>query len=190
MLQQKTIRDTIFDLISQISPLDQLELDHLNDAKAWIQTGAPIFRIQKPDIPNKHLVSYFVVVDPAEKKLLLVDHKGAQRWLPSGGHVEIDEDPKETVRRECLEELNIQADFLIEEPFFFTVNPTKGLTTPHIDVNFWYVLKGDSSIQYHYDEQEFHGIHWFPYNELPVGKCDPHLPRFIQKLISALTFSL
>ncbi|WP_198139660.1 NUDIX domain-containing protein [Candidatus Orientia mediorientalis] len=43
--------------------------------------------------------------------MLLVDHKKALLWLPSGGHVEIAEDPKTTIERECLEELNVTADF-------------------------------------------------------------------------------
>lgn len=30
-----------------------------------------------------------------------MDHKKAQLWLLLGGHVEIDEDPEEPVRREC-----------------------------------------------------------------------------------------
>ena len=42
----------------------------------------------KPDVPPKHLVSYFALVDERRGKLLLVDHKLAGLWLPSGGHVE------------------------------------------------------------------------------------------------------
>ena len=41
---------------------------------------------------------------------------------PAGGHVEPNEDPKETVRRECLEELGVEADFLIPGPIFFNIN--------------------------------------------------------------------
>ncbi|MFI5343447.1 MAG: NUDIX domain-containing protein [Chlamydiales bacterium] len=38
----------------------------------------------------------------------LVDHKKANLWLPAGGHVEPNEHPRETVKREILEELSIQ----------------------------------------------------------------------------------
>jgi 8-oxo-dGTP diphosphatase len=101
-----------------ITPHDDLETQHIQETLLWIESGAPLFRVQKPDIPNKHLVSYFVLFDEAHKKILLVDHKKALLWLPSGGHVEIDEDPQQTVVRECREELGIEADFWLSDPFF------------------------------------------------------------------------
>lgn len=97
--------------ISNIQPLDRLENQHIEDTLTWIKSGASIFRIQKPDIPPKHLVSYFVLLDIVQQKLLLVDHKMAKLWLPPGGHVEVDEHPRTTVIRECEEELGIQANF-------------------------------------------------------------------------------
>ena len=36
--------------------------------------------------PPKHLVSSFALVD--HDHIILVDHKYAERWLPTGGHVE------------------------------------------------------------------------------------------------------
>jgi len=56
-------------------------------AKGWIDSGAQIFRLMKPETPDPHLVAYFLLLDPAQKKVLLVDHKKAGLWLPSGGHV-------------------------------------------------------------------------------------------------------
>ena len=46
-----------------------------------------------------------------------MDHKKAELWLPSGGHVEIDEDPTDTVTRECMEELSVAADFGPKDQF-------------------------------------------------------------------------
>ncbi len=92
--------------VSEISAFDDIEKEHIEDTLAWIKSGAPIFRITKPDVPKKHLVSYFVLFDPAAKKILLVDHKKALLWLPAGGHVEPNENPRDTVQRECMEELD------------------------------------------------------------------------------------
>jgi 8-oxo-dGTP pyrophosphatase MutT (NUDIX family) len=39
--------------------------------------------------------------------VLLVDHKNARLWLPTGGHVEEGEDPRATVVRELKEELGL-----------------------------------------------------------------------------------
>ena len=56
------VRDKILDLVEGINPHDLLEKQHINDTVAWIKNGEQIFRITKPDNPNKHLVSYFVQI--------------------------------------------------------------------------------------------------------------------------------
>lgn len=184
--QTTSIRGHIYHIISNIIPYDDLEQEHINDTRRWIESGAPIFRVQKPDVPNKHLVSYFVLFDEVHQKILLVDHKKALLWLPSGGHVEIDEDPKTTARRECLEELNVTADFWSPHPLFITSTLTVGLTAGHTDVSLWYVLKGDSHKAYEFDTEEFHDVRWFHLDEVPHSKSDPHMERFIQKLKGSL----
>lgn len=180
-LNNNTIAE-IHNLISNILPYDELEQEHITDTLVWIESGAPIFRIQKPDVPNKHLVSYFVLFDAKNKKVLLVDHKKAQLWLPSGGHVEINEDPKETVKRECFEELGIVAEFFIDMPVFLTSTITVGVTAGHTDVSLWYILNGDSNSQYVFDRGEFNAISWFSFDDIPYEKSDPHMRRFIAKL--------
>lgn len=168
--------------LSCISAFDDLEKKDIKDTLAWIKIGAPIFRITKPDIPNKHLVSYFVLLDQAAEKILLVDHKNALLWLPAGGHVEPDENPLDTVRRECMEELGIEADFVFDQPIFLTSTVTVGLTAGHTDVSLWYVLKGNQSQAYQHDPSEFNSIRWFGFDEIPYEKSDPHMRRFVEKL--------
>jgi len=185
-LRHSSIRENIHHLISAIIPYDDVEQEHINDTRLWIESGAPIFRVQKPDVPNKHLVSYFVLFDDVYQKILLVDHKKALLWLPVGGHVEIDEDPKTTASRECLEELNVTADFWSPHPLFLTSTLTVGLTAGHTDVSLWYVLKGDSNKAYEFDQSEFNDIRWFRLDEIPHDKSDPHMRRFIEKLKGSL----
>ena len=180
------LKDFILKTISEITPFDSLEQEHIQETKSWIESGASIFRIKKPDVPNKHLVSYFVLFDEKASKVLLVDHKKAQLWLPTGGHVEPDEDPKDAARRECFEELGTQAQFWKEEPLFLTSTKTVGLTAGHTDVSLWYVLKGDSQETYLFDRDEFEEIRWFDLKDLPATS-DPHMQRFIKKLEAAST---
>lgn len=172
----------IRNLVESIVPFDSLEKDHRQDALDWIDLGHQIFRIKKPDTPNKHLVSYFVLYDPNARKILLVDHKMAELWLPSGGHVELNEDPTETVKRECLEELGVSASFYYDHPIFLTVTTTVGMSAKHTDVPLWYVLKGDHRQEYIFDTGEFYGIQWFDLDHIPLDRTDPHLGRFIKKL--------
>ena len=183
-MQDKSATDNIHAITSAIKPFDKLEQQHVDETLMWIESGAQIFRIKKPDIPNKHLVSYFVLFDEAASKILLVDHKKAQLWLPAGGHVDINEDPKNTVKRECLEELGVPAEFWRDDPIFVTSTKTVGLTAGHTDVSLWYVLKGSENMHYTFEEREFNAIKWFSFDDIPYENSDPHLKRFMTKLKS------
>lgn len=170
-------------IIRKISPLDDLEAQHVNDTLHWIQSGVPIYRLQKPDIPNKHLVSYFVPFDRNKNKILLTFHKKSGLWLPPGGHVELNEEPQDTVRRECIEELGCPADSCRDEPLFLTSTLTVGATAGHTDVSLWYVIHGQENQDYTFDLNEFEAIQWFNFDDIPYENSDPHLRRFLNKLI-------
>jgi 8-oxo-dGTP diphosphatase len=187
MVSNESIKKEILADLSSIIPFDPIEKEHLEFVKAWIASGAEIFRIAKPDNPNIHLVSYFIVVDPHTNEILLVDHKKAGLWLPSGGHVELNEHPQETVRREIREELGIEADFLLESPLFLTVTKTVGNVKQHTDISLWYVLKGNRSQPLQFDSDEFHQIQWFQLDQIPYERTDPHMKRFVDKVIKKIT---
>ncbi len=185
----KNIRFTIRKQVLNIKPFDNLEHEHISNVLQWIDSGAELFRIEKPDKPLMHLVSYFTLVDRINNSILLVDHIKAQLWLPTGGHVEPNEDPVETVKREITEELFTEANFLDGNtmPRFVTVTQTVGLTAGHTDVSLWFALVGHKDVLINYDEEEFNNVKWFTYDEvleMPIAKLDPHLHRYIRKLIS------
>jgi 8-oxo-dGTP diphosphatase len=73
--------------VLSIVHLDDLEASTRNQTIQWIDSGVELCRTKKPDIPNKHLVSHFAVVDG--DCVLLVDHINTELWLPTRGHVEI-----------------------------------------------------------------------------------------------------
>lgn len=181
-----SVREEIVKMVSSIMPFDFLEKEHIDFVKNWIASGAEIFRIAKPDKPNIHLVSYFIIVDPESNEILLVDHKKAQLWLPPGGHVELNEHPKETVKREAKEELGIEADFIFGDPLFLSVTNTVGNVARHTDVSLWYVVRGHRNDCLKFDAEEFYQIRWFHWNEIPNERTDPHLRRFVDKIIRKL----
>lgn len=173
--------------VQAIKAYDALEREHLADITAWLHSGANIFRIAKPDKPPKHLVSYFVLIDTEHSSLLLGDHVKAQLWLPSGGHVELNEHPRQTVVREAMEELGQEAVFLRgrETPFFATVTPTVGVTAGHTDVSLWYLLRGDVHQELTFERREFNDMTWFSFDEVLESHpaiFDPHMHRFTAKL--------
>ncbi|HTE47080.1 MAG TPA: NUDIX hydrolase [Gemmatimonadaceae bacterium] len=174
------MRELIRSELTGIEPLDVLEHTHLTDALAWVDSGADIFRVAKPATPPKHLVSYFAVVDA--DRILLVDHKNAGLWLPTGGHVEMDEHPRATVVRELEEELGLRAEHEIEAPLMITCTTTVGATAGHTDVSLWYVVRGNCAQELTFDETEFNAVRWFQFAQVPFERSDPHLRRFIRKL--------
>ncbi|HET7152394.1 MAG TPA: NUDIX hydrolase [Candidatus Kapabacteria bacterium] len=185
-------RQIVLDAVSVIEPLDELEAAHKAEVLAWIPSGALLYRIAKPADPPKHLVSYFVLVDSDNNSVLLVDHINAQKWLPTGGHVELNEDPKTTVEREVQEELGIAARFtpqIKDKPLFITSTQTVGLTAGHIDISLWYVLEGSKGETFNYDKNEFADVKWFTFKEIletEPSRMDPHMHRFVNKLMNHL----
>jgi 8-oxo-dGTP pyrophosphatase MutT (NUDIX family) len=184
-------RTHLGNLIAAIDPWDDQERGHLTTARDWIDSGAPIYRTRKPDVPAMHVVSYFVVLDERRRELLLVAHRTSGLWLPSGGHVEPAEDPWDAVVRECREELDMRATpskVSADRPFFLTISRTRGLGE-HTDVSLWYIVRGDATAVGHYDDREFAAIRWLPLQQVfaePVETLDPHMHRFSGKLIASL----
>lgn len=65
------------------------------------------------------LIDYTVVVYIVYKdKVLLIDHKELKKWLPIGGHIELDEDPIEAIFREVKEECGLDIEIIAEKPDF------------------------------------------------------------------------
>jgi len=186
MLVNGLMRSKIYRLAEKLVPGDSEEKQQREFALRWIESGVEIFRTAKPATPDPHLVSYFILHDPNANQLLLVDHKKSDLWVAPGGHVELNEHPFETVKREIREELSIEANFLLTDPFFLTVMKTTSSIGRHTDVAFWYLLKGNVSELLKYDEREFHQIGWFFLENIPYHRADPCLTRFIAKLSSFL----
>lgn len=182
------MRAEIRTLVEEIAPLDSTEADHRLDVLEWLASPAEIFRTAKPATPPKHLVSYCVLVDTARQELLLVDHRDAGRWLPTGGHVDVGEHPADTAHREMIEELGITPRFhppVGARPLMVTVTRTQGRSEPHTDVSLWFVFDGSSEAALAPDTTEFAGAKWWRFDEVRANgpaKFDPHLPRFIDKL--------
>ena len=153
---------------------------HLAETRIWLGSGVEICRLRKPATPPKHLVANFPVLDAGH--VLLVDHRNAGLWLPTGGHVEPGKHPRNTVRRELHEELGIElpAD-QIGPPLMLTVTRTVGVTADHVDVSLWYPVRWSRCAAMACDQEEFREARWFEFAEVPWKQSDPHLQRFIAK---------
>ena len=178
--EKKRVRAEIRAEILGIRAFDGLERKHIEDALGWVDSGVDLCRVEKPATPPKHLVSYFAVVDG--DWILLVDHKNARLWLPTGGHVEPGEHPRTTVVRELREELGLSSIHKIEPSVFLTCGETTGRTAGHIDVSLWYIVRISRDTPFEFDQDEFNDAKWFKRDEIPFERSDPNMERFINKL--------
>lgn len=111
-------------------------------------------------------------------RVLLVFHKKLQIWLPPGGHVEQNEAPDETARREIREETNLEVELLNCSNI-----PKKGnvLRTPplpfyinehsvgdHIHCNFYYAGRALNAERMRAEDEGVEEARWFRMKELPV----------------------
>jgi 8-oxo-dGTP diphosphatase len=184
------VRDSVavvHDLVANVPPLDVVESEHIADTLRWLESTDDVFRRSKPALPRRHLVSYVVLLDRDTFDVLLVDHVNAGLFLPPGGHVEPDEHPAATARRECREELGIEASFSESStPAFVTVTTTVGRDAGHTDVSLWFISDGARSLEMTLDPLEFRGSRWWTLDEVmaaPGTEFDPHFHRFMTKAL-------
>lgn len=180
---------TVTGLVECLAPFDALEVEHRRKSLSWLASTNDVFRRERPATPAPHLVSYFLLLDQAQRRILLVEHRLAGLWLPSGGHVEPGEHPAETARREAREELGVEAKFLDpdQHPVFLTWTETVGPDS-HIDVSLWFLLQGSARDALAWDRGEFASIRWWSPSEVhsvPPDRFDPHLSRFLAKVEAA-----
>src|SRR5882757_547479 len=108
-------------------------------------------------------------------KVLLIHHRKLNRWLPLGGHIELDEDPETAARREAREESGLEVELIGERPPT-TGDGTRALIAPrfldihritdkheHIGMIYWArPVAGDTTLC----SAEHHDIRWCSATEL------------------------
>jgi 8-oxo-dGTP pyrophosphatase MutT (NUDIX family) len=117
-------------------------------------------------------VAIFVV---HERRVLLIHHRKLDKWLPLGGHIELEEDPEQAALREAREESGFEVELLGERPP--TTEPgTRALIAPryldihrisetheHIGMIYWARPKGGKLAL---AVAEHHDIRWCAAGEL------------------------
>ncbi|HJQ08637.1 MAG TPA: NUDIX domain-containing protein [Candidatus Saccharimonadales bacterium] len=77
-------------------------------------------------------VSVFIVY---KDKILLVHHPRYDKWIPMGGHIELDEDPETALFREIKEETGLDVTILSSKPEIQTTDTKFQLTPNFVDVH-------------------------------------------------------
>lgn len=75
---------------------------------------------------ERHFTATAFIVN-GNKQTLLLWHKRLGRWMPPGGHVDANETPEETARRECKEETGLDVEIVgSAQEDLFAGNPAEG----------------------------------------------------------------
>ncbi|WP_207948362.1 NUDIX hydrolase [Metallococcus carri] len=162
------------------------DIHHHSAALDWLASTDDIWRREKPRTPDPHLVAYVVPVDRMTGRVLLADHRLSGLRLPPGGHVEPGEHPVDTVRRETVEELGVEARLDGDRPFFLTMTETVGdASTRHTDVSLWFSIALGENDPVTPDPREFDGVRWWSRAQLeaePADRFDPWMREAVGRL--------
>ncbi len=159
-------------------------------------------RFKPKFMPHIHeLIDFTVtcmILHPTEPKILLINHKLLNTWLPVGGHIELNEDPDEAIAREVAEECGLSIE-MISHRHAGEYPETKMLLIPEtIDIHTFNATHRHVNLGYHaralsaepkLAPEEHHDIQWFAADELadPNFNIKPSVRayalEFLQKFV-------
>jgi ADP-ribose pyrophosphatase YjhB (NUDIX family) len=79
-----------------------------------------------------YTITAFIVYD---QTVLMVNHPRYQKWLPPGGHIELDEDPEQALYREIAEETGLEVEILSSKPSIASPGSKFLLTPNYVDIH-------------------------------------------------------
>lgn len=113
---------------------------------------------------EKHFcVTTYVIKD---NQILLIDHKKLLKWLPAGGHIELNESPEDAAKREVKEETGYEIELIpCNELSVAWGVQTNLIKEGHEHTDIIYLAKpigGTLTL----DSSETNGIKWFSLDEI------------------------
>ena len=70
--------------------------------------------IAEEDYMKRHFCASVFIINPIDKKILLIHHKKFNKWVQPGGHIDDDETFEEAALREAYEETGVKVQLLGE----------------------------------------------------------------------------
>lgn len=129
----------------------------------------------------KHFCASVFIINPEDKKILLIKHKKNRRWTQPGGHIEYDETPEEAALREAYEETGLRVKLLgdhfpREEDYIKPLGIQKNRHSngeTHVDII--YAAVPNHSTDEVLNKEESDDIGWFTRDELDTIDCFPDI---------------
>ncbi|MFG1880752.1 NUDIX hydrolase [Micromonospora sp. NPDC049102] len=163
----------------------------------------------RPTVPtvhahSRHFTASAVVIDPATRRVLLIDHKASGLRQFPGGHVDPDETGDEAAIREIHEETGVVATvwtpggydvpgarrvhpvpFMVAE-FVAPPKPHKGEPAHH-HIDLLYIATADSTAPITTQPAEVDGAVWLPLDTLTTAAARADVPPVAAAAWQALT---
>jgi 8-oxo-dGTP pyrophosphatase MutT (NUDIX family) len=131
-----------------------------------------------------HFCVFFLPYDAPSQSVYLGHHIKADDWISPGGHIDKDEHPLKTVKREFFEELNHALTNERIEIFDITVKYIDStLHNCKIHWDLWYMVHVNEKKDYPYIKKEYYNAGWFELNKaLKKIKKNPNYKKTVEKL--------
>jgi len=133
-----------------------------------------------------HLTGSALVVDPSDRRILLLFHSKLQRWLQPGGHADGDGDLARVALREATEETGIEGLRVVEPPVDLDVHlvePPAEDAHEHHDVRYLVVAPpGSVPVGNH----ESRALRWVNRRDLGSMGADEGVLRLADRALSRL----
>lgn len=147
---------------------------------------------------EKHFTASVYILK--EEHVLLIMHPKLKKWLPPGGHVEPNETPTQTARREVKEETGLAITFLSDERVWVEKSNAQSLHRPflclleeipphkdqpahqHIDFVYLATPKPNSKVS----PCCMHPPQWFSFDEIQKLKSEEDIFAETQQVITSI----
>ena len=122
---------------------------------------------------EKHFTATAYIID--QGKVLLLMHPKLKKWLPPGGHIELNETPPECAKREAQEETGLEIELIEQENLWLNFWNASSIERPYLCLLENIPAHGDKPAHQHIDMiylakplrgTLLEGVRWFSLEEV------------------------
>ena len=152
--------------------------------------------LEKTKNLKKDFTATGYVMNPERTKILVIFHDTLRKWLPAGGHLELNELPHEAALREVFEETGVKARIISDDPdmglkgevdcqiprphsVLYQIIPASSKSPEHIHVDFVYAMEAEES-ELNGRIEEVSKVEWLTKDEILISDCFDSVKGFVK----------